>query len=298
MPGFGSRGRHRGIPLFIGAAEARPFFNVVGATALSADPKDRHIVWKLIDIPAAALGLRAPEKSVLLALLNAYNPQRNGNVVWLGNKAIASRTGLDVKTVRPAKLKLHKLQLIKMLVDHGKPDACGINIDAINLAYADYVEGGKPVPKKGKKLSTPLPKTGGVGELDLSTPLPKTVGVSEQEVIHTPTENGRGQDPGPLPKTDPTPPKNGRGTPTKNGPRIDNRIEQTLPPFSYSQCPKVSDGDHQRKLALPGVVAAGDQAERVRRPPEQQTGETPELDPDEARAQALAAAHGRRKRPP
>lgn len=73
----------------------------------------RPLIFAVIDAPASVLGVSAPEKSVLVALVSHLNSARNGVLVWPSQQRLAEMTGLGASTVRRVLVRLEALGLIK-----------------------------------------------------------------------------------------------------------------------------------------------------------------------------------------
>lgn len=218
------------------------------------EPKLKPLIFVVLDAPASFLGLKATDKTVLTTLVSYLNPRRNGTEVWPSNETLGAQIGCKRDAIRRSKMRLQSLDLIKIRADQGKSDLISINVDLI------------------RRLADPAKRA--------------------SESYPHPTQNATGQEPDPTQNATGTL-RNLQRDPTQFATRTAyEQPKGTSHPsnFGCSTNPKVGDGDQQRKMPLPAVIATA--ADSMRSPAKEQPTEE-KSDWQGERARARAAAGGK-----
>lgn len=85
--------------------------------------------------------LTTSQKMVLLVLLNHWNPNNAGSVVWPGQPRIAAHARLTVRTAQRVLQQLEQMGLIKIRIESGKSNRYTLNIDVIDAMTPDTTSG-------------------------------------------------------------------------------------------------------------------------------------------------------------
>ncbi len=90
------------------------------------------LIFRVIKASAADLMCSAPDKAVLICLVEAMNQELNGSLVWPGQETIGRQTALCERAVRGAIKKLCDEDLIKLQRRTGRHNVYSINIGLIH----------------------------------------------------------------------------------------------------------------------------------------------------------------------
>ena len=75
---------------------------------------NNQLIFRILKCKCSEIGLTANRRTVLIQLLDHWNPEKNGPTVWPGQPLLAERTGLHQSTVRRCLSGLQELGLIKI----------------------------------------------------------------------------------------------------------------------------------------------------------------------------------------
>ena len=97
-----------------------------------SEKKPQLLIFRVIQARAAVLNCSAPDKSVLIQLVECLRPEANGTLVWPSQELIAEQTALGDRTVRRAIKQLCDQDLIKLQRTTGRHNVYSINIGLIH----------------------------------------------------------------------------------------------------------------------------------------------------------------------